>query len=226
MGKRFTWLKELLGRWALPKKNAPALPPTAPLSQVASEAWSHAFLKELKEQNPFVAALAANENLRGVPAYLRELNEAPQAVAIAAPPQAPNASPPATPPAAAPAPAPATANKGHMEQALEHGHLVTRTFDRKGRLRSYENSSRLRELQGNHFNVTRIYFFDPQADVPLEPDFEKVADQMGPLEYLRWLLKEYGGEVNPYPQSEFEGRRAVRKYIRNLKSYNGEKYLQ
>lgn len=243
------WLKKLKAL-ALPNKSAPELPPTAPPSQAASantnpgssgeytqENLQKLFEQELRKQFGQDVKIHFGPNLRI--------------------PLGPNASPPATKqePASASVNAMATeatdlmtkAVENHERkwsaaraggllpdqqsgQSLENGALVTRTFDRQGRLRRFQNDSRYRELMSHHFNITRTFFYDPQADVPLpkdqDSDYERVADQMGPSHYLHWLLREYGGEINPMPTNDHEARRAVRKYIRSLKHYKGEKFIQ
>lgn len=221
------WLKKLKAL-ALPKKSAPALPPIAPPFPAASA-----------NTNPGSSGEYTQENLQKL--LEQELRKQfGQDVKIHFGPNlriplGPNASPPATKQDPASASGPATVNnQAHAQhgtrQALENGALCTRTFDHKGRLRRFQNDSRYRELMSHHFNITRTFFYDPQADVPLpkdqDSDYERVADQMGPAHYLHWLLREYGGEVNPMPTNDHEARRAVRKYIRSLKHYKGEKFIQ
>lgn len=202
------WLKKLKA-WCSPKKNANELPPIAPAYLGASAFWN----------------LKSFERL----AWPVKITARPPASI----PLGPNASAPATKPEPASEPGAATmSNVAFTPLPPEKLHHpadppgVERRWDRNGRLRSFTRTDRMKELTSQHFNVTRTYFFDPQCDVPLEPDFEKTCDQMGAVEYVKWLLKNYGGQVNPMPTTEYEGRRAVRKYIRNMKDYRGEKFIQ
>lgn len=160
--------------------------------------------------------------------------------------RAPSASAPVTPPAPASALVPAMMNEYPMKveelpgpffqhedlgpfAEPERSEVVTRLDRANGRTEFLE-TLRFRELLSKHFNETKVYFWDPQCDLPLEADLEKAMwdtiERMGPENYIEYLMRSHNVEMNPKPVGFGETVRAARKLVRGLKIYEGEKYHQ
>lgn len=119
---------------------------------------------------------------------------------------------------------------GYMHQAADEIGPYEARFDRKHRLRSFTRTDRFKEIFGKPIAETRIWVYDPQADEPLEKDseeymFEQVATY-GAESYFTTLCERHGVNPQPWPPSEHEFVRAIRKLVRGLKIYEGEKFIQ
>jgi len=119
---------------------------------------------------------------------------------------------------------------GRLEEAADKFGPYEKRFDRKDRLRSFTRTERLKEVFGKPIAETKIWIYDPQADEPLEKDseeymFEQVATY-GAESYFTTLCERHGVTPQPWPPSEHEFVRAIRKLVRGLKIYEGEKFIQ
>lgn len=90
----------------------------------------------------------------------------------------------------------------------------------------FEDSSRLMRLRNRTIHENRIWWYDPQCDEPLSPKCEKAMKQMGPVNYLVWIINAYQLQIDPVPTNEHEARRTARKAVRALRQYDGEKFIQ
>lgn len=155
-------------------------------------------------------------------------------------PRSPSPSTPATPsPSAAPSSSATTEEaaaraQGARSGTMEHGTDETGAFqltrDRKGRLRKFTRITRMDEILNTPVEVSKLWFFDPQCDVPLEPFLEEAMEEQieeeGFEAYFHSLCTRHNVNFQPWPTTPHEVVRASRKLIRGLDEYDGERFIQ
>lgn len=89
----------------------------------------------------------------------------------------------------------------------------------------YEDKKRAKFLQTPEAEKV-LSFYDPQCDNPVSDYLEEEIRERGPYEFLNKLLIHTNVDLIPYPKNEYQAVRAIRKVLRQLPEFTGERYKQ
>lgn len=187
------------------------------LQGAALAGWGEALAKSLTEPNIFLQMLDAEENLKGVP---KELLEPPQEEGVTVSEFKLIATTAPTGDIAARlgfAPEP-TLGPDDFQGVL----VLDRANGRTNRMETLRHQ----QIMMLPAHATQIWWYDPQADEPLHDVIEAEIQQLGPPVYLNWLIKEYNLTIQPMPTMPHDCHRAIRKSVRTLREYQGERFIQ